>query len=451
MDGPDGGIEELDVLRAERRQPVAVAAIPRIEPAMCEVVKKLGIENRLGDLGHCAGEYLVRQPDPQGRRLAVTQSETPERELADAVGARLLMGINLEADSSAVASREEDAIASALGSRRVAALELGNEPELYGNHAFGWYIRRGTRITVRPRSYDMAEYIREFSRLGGGASGVPLAGPASGGSRWLAELGEFEAGEPRLGLVTVHRYPLQACYNTPGSPVYPTISTLLSPAASTGSAAGAMRYVTIAHSHHLALRIDEMNNISCGVPRGVPDTFAMALWVLDALFGDAQAGVDGVNIHTYPTAVYQLFRFTHLGTGWRAVVEPEYYGLLMFAKAAPPGSELVRTRGGTGTVRAWATRDRRGVVRVVLINDSVTRSRLVRLDVAGARGAATVERLQSTGPAATGGVTLGGQTYGRSTATGDLAGPRTTTAIAPGAGAYLVRMPPASAALLTLR
>jgi hypothetical protein len=378
------------------------------------------------------------------RRLGVI------RALATAVGARLILGINLEADSRSVAAAEARAMLTEIGSRRIAAFELGNEPELYGNQNFPWYVRDGQNFTGRPLSYGMGAFTHDFSTIGAGLPKAPLAGPASGGPRWLSQLAGFVRAEPRLGLVTVHRYPLQACYNAPHSPSYPTISGMLSSAASRGLADSVSPDLAVAHSRHLRLRIDEMNNVSCGDPPGIPDTFAMALWVLDALFADARVGVDGVNIHTYPGAVYQLFKFSHANTGWHALVEPEYYGLLMFSQADPPGARLLTTAGGSEAVRVWATRDTGGSTRVVLINDDPARSYLVRLHVARARGVATLERLMAPSAHATSGVTLGGQSFDPAGASGVLSGQRSTRAISATSGKYLVRLPAASAALLTL-
>ncbi len=372
------------------------------------------------------------------------------RALADAVGARLLMGLNLEARSPTLATAEAQAMVAALGSRRIVAFELGNEPELFGNRAFGWYVRNHQRIASRPQTYDMAAFTRDFSSIGSELPLARLAGPASGGHMWLAQLGSFAAAEPALRMMTVHRYPLQACYNAPGSPTYPTISTLLSRYASTGYAEGVADYVAVAHDRHLPLRIDEMNNVSCGVPAGVPNTFAMALWSLDALFADVRVGVDGVNIHTYPTAVYQLFKFTHVNSSWRAHVEPEYYGLLAFAQAAPPGARLLPTSGGTSTVRAWATRDLHGSIRVALINDDIVRSHRVAVRVSGALGSATIARLLAPSAQATDGVSLAGQSFAPSTETGALSGRRAITHVNVTAGKYVIRLPAASAVLLTV-
>jgi hypothetical protein len=427
-----------------------------INPALVQLIRNLGAGRsmvlRIGGVSTDKTWWPVpgsRRPPGVNyslnkRRLAVIKA------LATATGAGLILGVNLEANSRTVAGLEAKAMVSEIGRRRITAFELGNEPELYGNQNFPWYVRDGQTFTGRPLSYDMATFTRDFATVGAGLPPGPLAGPTSGGRRWLGQLGAFVSAEPRLGLVTVHSYPLQACYNTPGSPSYPTVSGLLSSSASRGLADGVVSDLAVAHSRHLRLRIDEMNNVSCGDPAGVPNTFAMALWALDALFAEARAGVDGVNIHTYPGAIYQLFRFSRADAGWHALVEPEYYGLLMFSQAAPPGARLLATAGGNEAVRVWATQDTRGSIRIVLINDDPTRAYLVRLRLARARGPATLERLEAPSAHATSGVTLGGQSFDAGSASVALSGQRSTPAITATAGKYLLRLPAASAALLTL-
>ena len=121
----------------------------------------------------------------------------------------------------------------------------------------------------------------------------------------------------------------------PGSSDYPTLANLLSPLASRGLTQGLAPYVATAHEHGAAFRIDELNSVACGGKSGVSNTFASALWALDALFASARTGTDGVNIHTFPGARYGLFTFRRMGSEWSASVRPEYYGLLMFAQAAP--------------------------------------------------------------------------------------------------------------------
>src|SRR6202044_1846291 len=118
-------------------------------------------------------------------------------------------------------------------------------------------------------------------------------------------------------------------------------------------------YVSYAHAHGLAFRVDEMNSAAlarCLGRSGVSATFSSALWALDTLFNMAAIGVDGVNVHTLPGAAYQLFTFTHSRGSWQASVRPEYYGLLMFSQAFPPGAVLLPVAAPAGPVKVWATR-----------------------------------------------------------------------------------------------
>ncbi|HEY6396488.1 MAG TPA: glycosyl hydrolase family 79 C-terminal domain-containing protein [Solirubrobacteraceae bacterium] len=398
--------------------------------------------------------------------------------VANAVGVRLMLGINFAAGSPRLAAAEARAMVSVIGARRISAFELGNEPELYGNPAFPWYyLYQGKPVPICPSKvgcqpvparqnpYDLTAFINDFARYGKRLPRVPLAGPASNGGSWLGSgLSQFISAEPRLGVVTMHRYPFQACFVDPSTAHYPTIARMLSPYASIGQAQGAAPFAATAHAHHLSYAIDEINTISCGNPPGLTNSFAMALWALDTLFAHAQAGVDSLNIHTWPGAIYRLFTFCDWPRtpihcrpfdrprpGWQAIVEPEYYGLMMFARAAPHGSRLLQTSSTNQAVRAWATRAPDGSVRVVLINGDPTKPHHLSVRVTGSPVQATLERLQAPSASATTGVTLGGQSFGAQTHTGLLAGQSTDSAISPTGGAYSVLMPAASAAMLTLR
>ena len=375
--------------------------------------------------------------------LAVTAA------LVQTLGAHLILGVNLELDSSRDAAAEAQAFVNGIGRSSIEGLELGNEPELYGSFSY-YRLPNGTHVNGRPTGYDFSDYLRDFSRIGGALPNVPLVGPATGGTHWIPKLGQFLAAEPRVQVASLHKYPLQTCYIRPAQPQYPTIAHFLSPVASTGLADSIAPYVGVAHKRHLPLRIDEMNSVSCGSAPTLGDGFVSALWALDAVFQMARVGVDGVNIHSYPKAPYELFTFVRRDRKWTADVAPEYYGLLMFAQAAPPGAQLLRTSGALGDVQAWATRATDGTIRVVLINDYTAQSRTVAVHIAGTQGAATLERLRAPGLTARTGVTLGGQGLGTATRTGLLSGRSGVVSVKPSGGGYVVRLPPASAALLTL-
>jgi len=362
------------------------------------------------------------------------------------LGARLIMGIDLEADSRAVADGEASAFERGIGKGSIEALELGNEPNLYGS--FTWYVRPGgVHVTGRPAGYDFSSFLDDFGSFGKGLPG-PLAGPTTGAPTWMADTGAFLAAEPRVGVVTLHAYPVQTCFVPPSSPAYPTVANLLAPAATAGLADGIAPYVPLAHARHLPLRVDEINTDSCGAAPGVSNAFVSALWALDTLFEMARVGVDGVNMHTYPGATYQLFTFTH-DRRWSAFVAPEYYGLEMFAQAAPAGSRLVDTTiTNAEAIHVWATRGREGHTRIVLINESLDR-RTVALNATG-DGTATLERLRAPRLTSTSGVTLGGQSFGTRTTTGRLAGRSDVTKLTARDGRYEFTLPAESAALATL-
>jgi Glycosyl hydrolase family 79 C-terminal beta domain len=365
--------------------------------------------------------------------------------LAATLGARLILGVNLEADSTRVAVAEARALAAGVGRGQVEGLELGNEPELYA--VFDW---DGSARKGRARGYDFSDFNRDVTRIGRALTMAPLAGPAIGAPGWFPNLGQFLSSHPRVVVATLHRYPLQLCYVHPREPNYPTIAHLLSARASHGLADSVAADVKVAHARGVPLRIDEMNTISCGEDPAVSRSFASALWALDALFEMARVGVNGVNIHSYPGATYELFTFSRRNAMWRAVVEPEYYGLLLFAQAAPAGSRLENVSvADAGQVKAWATRAADGTLRVVAINDGGG-VRTIAVQTSSASRAGTLERLQAPGLSSRAGVTLGGQSFGASTSTGVLAGQQRAASVGSEGGQYVFRLPAGSAAMLTV-
>ena len=197
-------------------------------------------------------------------------------------------------------------------------------------------------------------------------------------------------------MVTYHRYPLRACVTDAASPGFPSIPNLLADGASAGLAAPMAPFINVTHRHNLPFRVAEMNSASCQGEKGVSDTFASALWALDTMFSFASVGVDGVNFHMLPGSDYELFTVSHNTTGaWQAFVHPEYYGLLMFAQAFPPGARLLQTTAPAGPVKVWATQGGDGAVRITLINKDPAAEHDVSLSVAGATTPGSLETLQA--------------------------------------------------------
>jgi hypothetical protein len=369
--------------------------------------------------------------------------------LAKALGAKMIMGVNLAGGRPSVAATEARALLAGVGRRTVQAFEIGNEPDVYG--LFPWYRdRRGRVFFARGHGYNLNRFITQFSRWRAAMPSAPVTGPAFAELTWLSGLPRFMSAEPGVKLLTLHRYPLRACLTNTSDPGYPTIPNLLSDKSSIGLAQQVAPYVTAAHDRGLGFRLDEMNSASCSGKPGVSDTFASALWVMDTLFNLASVGVDGANVHSLPGAAYELFSFTHTSSGWQAFVHPEYYGMLLFAQAFPPGARLVPVNvSPNGPVKVWATRSQDFQTRVVLINKDPTTSYTVQLQVPGFSSRAHLERLEAPAVFSTNGVTLGGQSFGDTTTTGVLPGPPQTEAVSPVLGGYTVKLPAASAALLT--
>jgi hypothetical protein len=380
--------------------------------------------------------------------------------LAHDLGAKMILGLNLADDQPALDAAEARAYLAAFGRSSIAGLEIGNEPNLYAHFTrlADW---AGKLVTPRPASYGPSAYNADVARVARAlpppARSIPLVGPAlaagltaAGAQPWTDGAAALLRSEPAVKTLSVHRYPLKNCFTPHGSPMFPTIAHLVAPYATVALADGVRGWVRIAHRAGRRLRIDELNSAACKGRPGVSDTFASALWSTDALFSLAAAGVDGVNVHTtpVPATAYGLFTFAHAGGRWSAAVRPDYYGLQLFAQAAPAGSRLLAVHGATHSRRlsVWATRGAAGRDRVVLIDKDPGHPQTVRL---AARGPVTVERMLASGLAATSGVTLGGRSYGRSTSTGRLGTPLTTQIQPDTHGDVSVTVTGGSAALLT--
>jgi hypothetical protein len=369
--------------------------------------------------------------------------------LAGALDARMVLGINLAADSPAIAAAEARALIAGIGRSHIAALEIGNEPDLYTR--FAWYRDRSTGKVYfsRPQDYAVGDFLSEYARWRAAMPSAPLAGPTFASANWMEELPAFLSGEPGISLITFHRYPLRGCETNASLSDYASIPNLMNDSSSSGLAQQVAPFAAAAHAANVPFRLDELNSASCAGKLGVSNTFASALWALDTLFNLASVGVDGVNIHTLPGAPYQPFSFTQNGTQWTATVRPLYYGLLMFEQAFPAGARLLSVSAPAGPVKVWATRDATGRVRVVVINKDPKTNVVVRVQVPGATGPVTSEALSAPSLAATSGVSLGGQSFASPTSTGTLAGSPRTVQISPVLGSYAVSVPAGSAVLLT--
>lgn len=385
---------------------------------------------------------------PPGVSYAITPAFIDTlRAVSQSVNARLILGINFRTDSKEVASKEAQSLLAGLAPR-VEALELGNEPELYDTFGFD-EGSNGAEFPASVPDWDFDSFEQGFTSIASALPAVPVAGPTTTKPWWDSELGTFLADEPEVRITTVHRYPLKDCW-PPTAPVYPSRANVLSASASAEPAASVSPLVQVAHDHKAQLRVDEMNITPCPTQASLLRTsFATSLWALNSMFEMANAMVDGVNVDATTAGVDDLFTFEQSDGRWQAAVTPEYYGLLMFADAAPAGSRLLRLQQpASPRLHAWATQGPSGVVRVVIINDGY-RAELVRVELPHAKVPGTLERLARG--ANHQGATLGGQTFGTSTGTGMLPGTRRLVVVEPQAQDYTFTAPALSAELLTIK
>ena len=378
--------------------------------------------------------------------------------LARAVDARLVLGINLEADSTHLARTEADHFLASIGTRYLSALDIGNEPPLYtsvpwyrtkGAKLIPWYEDEGREVFSRGLGWGPSAFVADYERILAALPDVPIVGPDTQQASWFAAYRRFLSPHSRVRTLVSHGYGLNNCVTDPMSAAYPSISHLLSGYALHDLLGQLTPYIALAHRDRAAFRIDEMGSVTCNGRWGVSNTMASALWTAAALFSVARDGVDGVNLHSYPGLPNALFDFGEASGRWTAAVHPTYYGALLFARGAPAGCRLRRvTWRGPAQLHAWATAGPGRIRHVVMVNESLTDT--ANVIVSGLTGGpGQVQRLSAPSASATKGITLGGRTFGTRTGTGRLS-PPVPSAVAARHGAYRVRVPAASGLVLTV-
>jgi hypothetical protein len=381
--------------------------------------------------------------------------------LAHDLGARMTLGLNLAADEPALDAAEARAYLHWFGRGSIAALEIGNEPNLYAQIA-ELVLPDGHHVKARAPGFGPARYAAEIRAV---TAALPRTDPAwtfsgpalsagedpDAAGPWTTRMAALLRAAPAQRTLTVHRYPMLRCFTGPASPEYPTIGRLLSSYSTSELAAGVRQWVQVAGAQGRAVRVDELNSVACSGKAGVSNTFASALWATDVLFSLLQGGVDGVNVHTLPGAAYELFAFDHHRGRWQARVAPEYYGLKLFAQAAPVGSRLLSVTGAehSRSLSVWATQAGDGRDRLVLIDKDPGHARTVAVAMPRGARSATVERMTAPSVSAPRGETLGGRTFGALTDSGRLAAPITVPAPRARDGKVVVRVAGGSAALVT--
>lgn len=368
-----------------------------------------------------------------------------------ATRAPLILDLNFAAGRVAYARNWAQAVLGQLPARALEALEIGNEPDVYATgRPFGSLPR------TRPKGYGLRRYIRELRPFTKSLKRLPgrprLAAPSTCCGRWdrqTAKLVRSQKG--RLGLLSFHAYATNACPNATAKDRL-TLGNLLSDATlqRTGARLAAIRKQ--AAKAHRRVRITETNSASCSGRTGITDTYASSLWMADWLFFMAAQRLEGVNVHILGN--YAPFIFGYQTDHFVGNAAPSYYGMLLFARAIADRARLLvgttltaRTRGN---VHVWATKDRAGHARIVVVNKGTVQGGDAVITVRRGAGPAKLERLTAPSLTARSGVALGGLSVPDGTTDGRLTGTPVSETVTPAGHTYRFRMPAASAALLTV-
>lgn len=370
-----------------------------------------------------------------------------------ATRAPLILDLNFAADRVAYARDWAQAVLGELPAGTLEALEIGNEPDVYSTgRPFGSLPR------TRPVGYSLRRYERELKPFTAALRRLPgrprLAAPSTCCGRWDAQTPQLVRSQRgRLGLLSFHVYATNACRNATARDRL-TQANLLSDA--TLHRIGARLTVIAAQAAraHRRVRITETNSASCSGRTGITDTYASALWMTDWLFFMAAHRFGGVNVHIRGN--YAPFTFGYEGDHFVANAAPSYYGMLLFARAIAGharlllGPTLTAHARRTVPVHVWATADRSGHARIVVVNKSARQGGAAVITVRDGAGPAALERLTAPALDAKTGVALAGQSVADGTTDGRLQGARLAETIRPSGHTYRFAMPPGSAALLTV-
>jgi hypothetical protein len=352
-----------------------------------------------------------------------------------ALGWKLIYGLNLARGTPEDAAAEAAYVSRALGANLL-AFQIGNEPDGFGR----W-------TAVRPKAYDAAAFLAEWSRfhnaVGAQVPDACFAGPdVAAETDWVAA---FAEGHPEgLVLLTRHYYA-----DGPAGAPHVTLAKLLH---SDGQIIPVLEKLNQYTSRYgLPYRIVEANSVYNEGQPGVSDTLGAALWGLELMFEAAGAGAAGVNFHAgvhnlRPGHDKAYTPITRSVSGHHRTA-PLYYGILTFAQVDRGALVPAQLASASSELRAFAVRAPEGTLQVCLINKDYGRGARARIDPGRSFVAASVMRLAGPAAEATTGTTLGGASVDEF----GVWSPATTEVVHSAGREITVDVPAASAALVSMR
>ncbi|MES1165236.1 MAG: hypothetical protein ABUR63_05735 [Verrucomicrobiota bacterium] len=312
-----------------------------------------------------------------------------------AAGSKAIYGVNFQL-GNVTASGAEAAYVMSQCASSIVGFEIGNEPDKFGTWAsqLGDWESMADAILATP--------------------GAMLVGPActtKADTLFTAPFADDIAAKypGKLAVLAQHSYVAAANSSDCSVPNLQITTTKLTDIFDTVQAAAAKNKLP-------NWRMDENNTCSGHGQQGVSDTFISSLWAIDYMFEVAKRGGSGVNFHTSENGMDGTVPFYYEplreDQGVVVQVQPEYYGLLLFAEAG--AGALVSTSVATTAqnFNAWAIKANSGFVSVVLNNRNATNGVSASVNLGSAVSGASAIYLLATPAgsltAAAGSVTLAG-------------------------------------------
>jgi hypothetical protein len=295
-----------------------------------------------------------------------------------ATGSKAIYGVNFQLDNVAASSAEADYVMSTCPSS-IVGIEIGNEPDKFGSWAL-----------------QTADYER-FADAIVATPGALLVGPGCisiHAASYSAPFADTIAAKypGKLALLAQHSYVAVSSSSECSLANLQTTTTKLTDIFDTIEAAATKNNLP-------GWRMDENNTCSGHGQSGLSDTFISALWAIDYMFEVARRGGSGVNFECDENGMdgsvpfyYEPIEEDH---GVVAQVQPEYYGMLLFAQAGTGSMVSTTVTTSAQYFTAWAIKAD-GFTSVVLNNRNASSGVNAAVDLGVAVGRASAIYLQGT-------------------------------------------------------
>ena len=309
-----------------------------------------------------------------------------------ATGSKVIYAVNFRL-GNVTASAAEAAYVMGKCPSSIVAFEIGNEPDKFGT----WAAQQtqwesfATAILATPGALMVGPACTSGSAASFSAPFADSEGPKLGGKLVLLTQHSYVAGAGSSGCSLAN---LQIT-TSKLTDIFDTIKTAAT------------------KNKIPSWRMDENNTCSGHGQSGLSDTLISALWAIDYMFESAKRGASGINFHNGETGMDGTNPFYYEpikeDKGVVVQVQPEYYGMLLFAQAGVGSMVSTTVTGSAQNFTAWAIKAN-GFTSVVLNNRSASSAVSATVNLGAAVGSASAIYLQGTGSLTTaaGSVTLAG-------------------------------------------